>query len=368
MPIRMPGDSPGASVNMEALSRTFMLAAPLLAGNPDEEIAGLRLRDYYAGQILLALDPASRWYVGDPLESARKRGRPTGTVDGAAIALGLWMAGPQLWDRFADAERAVVGSWLHAVAHGRTNSHNFRWFNVTMASFLATKGWEIDAVMVEDHLQNLLAYYAGDGWYRDAGNFDFYSSWAFQFYAPVWCAMYGNEHMPETATLLAANHNDLMCTYPALFGRDGTMPMWGRSICYRSAATVPLASAFLLNEPSVDPGWARRICSGSLLQFLTRDDVFTDGVATLPGALSTGGFAILDGHRKRRRVGIPGRERCCGRSHSPEPYLPPSRPRNDYHHAWIDGGGGVAYGQSVDEIQQPALHPPGLQHRFPRRR
>lgn len=281
MPIRMPGDSPGASVNLEALSRTFMLAAPLLAENPDEEVAGLRLRDYYAGQILLALDPTSRWYVGDPLEIARKRGRPTGTVDGAAIALGLWMAGPQLWDSFADAEQAVVGSWLHAVAHGRTNSHNFRWFNVTMASFLATKGWEIDTVMVEDHLQNLLAYYAGDGWYRDAGNFDFYSSWAFQFYAPVWCAMYGNEHMPEAAALLAANHNDLMCTYPALFGRDGTMPMWGRSICYRSAATVLLASAFLLNEPSVDPGWARRICSGSLLQFLTRDDVFTDGVATL---------------------------------------------------------------------------------------
>jgi hypothetical protein len=44
---------------------------------------------------------------------------------------------------------------------------------------------------------------------------------------------------------------------------------------------VPLVSAFLLDEPTVDPGWARRICSGNLLRFLTREDVFEDGVATL---------------------------------------------------------------------------------------
>lgn len=57
--------------------------------------------------------------------------------------------------------------------------------------------------------------------------------------------------------------------------------MWGRSCIYRNGATGPLAANFFLRSPKADPGRARRIASGSLLQFLTRDDFLYKGVPTL---------------------------------------------------------------------------------------
>ncbi|MFW6061502.1 MAG: DUF2264 domain-containing protein, partial [Planctomycetota bacterium] len=286
-PIALPGEKPTpgghGEMNLEALARTFMIAAPLIAEDDSLTVQGMNVRDYYAEQLLTALSPDSPHFVGHFDETARKRNRPLlgHTVEGAALAVGLWQAGEEIWDRYTPHQRNDIATWMSGVAHARTNSHNWRWFNALMLSYLETKGLSIERRVLLDHLENLLAYYAGDGWYRDGAQFDFYSCWAFQFYAPIWCAMYGYEHLPEHAAAFEANHRALQRTYPMVFSRDGHMPMWGRSIIYRCAAAVPLAGAFLMNGPEVDPGWARRICSGCMLQFITRDDVFVDGVPTL---------------------------------------------------------------------------------------
>ena len=59
------------------------------------------------------------------------------------------------------------------------------------------------------------------------------------------------------------------------------MTLWARSGLYRNAASSPFASAYLLNHTNVNPGLARRINSGALLQFITREDVFVNGVPSL---------------------------------------------------------------------------------------
>ena len=46
-------------------------------------------------------------------------------------------------------------------------------------AFLDMEGYEIDEEIMLDHAQSILAYYAGDGWYRDGHSFDYYSCWAF---------------------------------------------------------------------------------------------------------------------------------------------------------------------------------------------
>jgi hypothetical protein len=72
-----------------------------------------------------------------------------------------------------------------------------------------------------------------------------------------------------------------MAHYPRLFSRQGHMPMWGRSIIYRCAASAAFGASFLLRRTPLDAGFARRLASGNLLQFLSRGDVFLNRVPCL---------------------------------------------------------------------------------------
>jgi hypothetical protein len=271
------------SAEFEGLSRTFLIGAPLIASDPEVAAGGHKLRDYYANQVLRATDPSAPQYVGKISELTEKYETPLfqHTAESAALAVGLMMSRDAIWNAYTDAERDQIAELLADYACGRTNAHNSRWFCVILAAFLAAHGYEVDRAVLRDHLLNLAAYYAGDGWYRDYATFDFYSCWAFQFYAPIWCSWYGYEHEPEIAETFERYHNELQATYPRMFARDGASLMWGRSILYRCAASAPLAAAFRLRRTTVDAGWARRIASGNLLQFVTRDDVFVDGVPSL---------------------------------------------------------------------------------------
>ena len=132
-----------------------------------------------------------------------------------------------------------------------------------------------------DHAQSILNYTVGDGWYRDGQSFDYYSCWAFNLYAPLWNEWYGYENEPYLAKRFEECSNELMKTYPNFFDEDGFTNMWGRSCIYRNGSTSPLAANFYLKNPTVNPGRARCISSGALLQFLTRDDFLYEGVPTL---------------------------------------------------------------------------------------
>ena len=99
-------------------------------------------------------------------------------------------------------------------------------------AFLDMEGYEIDEEIMLDHAQSILAYYAGDGWYRDGHSFDYYSCWAFNVYAPIWNLWYGYEKQPYIAAKFEEHSNKLMETYADFFDRDGFTNMWGRSNIY----------------------------------------------------------------------------------------------------------------------------------------
>ena len=47
------------AAEFEGLARTLLLAAPVMADDPEVSAGGLKLRDYYAGQLRMATDPDS---------------------------------------------------------------------------------------------------------------------------------------------------------------------------------------------------------------------------------------------------------------------------------------------------------------------
>ena len=105
--------------------------------------------------------------------------------------------------------------------------------------------------------------------------------WAYQMYGLLWSEYFGKENYPEYAKRFIDNFKEMTGTYPLMFGRNGQMIMWGRSITYRFAAVSPFSLAGYMNDDSVNYGHLRRIASGTLLQFLQNPNLLADGVPTL---------------------------------------------------------------------------------------
>ncbi len=265
----------------EGIARTFLIAAPLIRENPNLEIHGFNLRDYYAVQILRGTELDSVHGFRTLAEIVKETGseRPfQQTCECASLVICLFFTKEQIWDQYSPAQRDQIARYLSDFGHALTNVHNWRWFNVLILTFLKLNGYTINEQIYHDHLQNILSYYAGDGWYRDGDLFDYYSPWAFQCYGPFWCFWYGYRYEPELAAAIEANFNALMTNYDLFFDRDGHSIMWGRSNIYRSCASTPFASGSFLKNVSLNPGLARRILSGNLLQFITKEEMFVDNI------------------------------------------------------------------------------------------
>lgn len=271
----------------EGLTRSFFIAAPLIHIEPELELEGIGIRDYYRSQVLRSCTPGDVNYVYSyaELEAMSEPRDPfwsfQQTVETCALVICLWMCKAEIWDSYTKTEQDTIAAFLDGYARGNTVPHNWRLFNMLDMAFLHMVGYEIDEDIMMDHAQTVLSYYVGDGWYRDGHSFDYYSCWAFNVYAPLWNLWYGYEHAPYIAERFEAYSNKLMESYPDFFDRDGFTNMWGRSNIYRNAATSAFDGNLFLKQPGADPGLARRICSGSLLQFLERDDVFYKGVPCL---------------------------------------------------------------------------------------
>ncbi len=288
----------------EGLTRTFFIAAPLIRENPELTLNGINLRDYYKKHILRCCDPQDPYFIGtyEALQEMNGNRDPfrcyQQTVETCALVICLTTTREQIWETYTKAEKDSVANVLTSFGHQNTVPQNWRMFNMLDLAFLYREGYPIRKEIMLDHVQAILNYYVGDGWYRDGHSFDYYSCWAFNVYGPLWNLWYGYEEMPEAAAALEEHSNRLMETYPDFFDRDGFTNMWGRSNIYRFAATSPLAANFLLQDPGrwseaeyrKKAGRARRVVSGSLMQFLGHRATFTEG---LPNMGFYGQFAPL---------------------------------------------------------------------------
>jgi hypothetical protein len=101
-------------------------------------------------------------------------------------------------------------------------------------------------------------------------------------YCTIWARAFGDEHYPEIADLLEESFQKLMETYLNFFGKDGYINMWARSITYRHWISGGFPVSFLLKAGSpLDPGFARRLCAGSLLPLTAREDFFHNDIPSL---------------------------------------------------------------------------------------
>lgn len=262
----------------EGVARTFNIAAPILAEDPDWTIHGIKVADYYKYHILRLTDPKSPDFIGDGKSIA---GPAQQTCELGNLALWSLLLPDVLWNRLSKGEQDRVASVMQGWAEGWTKTHNWRWFNVMMMTFLKLHGYPVDEKLLQSHLDHLLMLESGEGWFRDKSH-DYYTAHVYQLYGSVWNRFYGRKNEPGRAAEIDRQFNRFIASYPRIFSRSGKVNMWGRSILYRMGASASLPAAFLRGgEPGIDPGFARRLASGALLQFVTHPKFFENGVPAL---------------------------------------------------------------------------------------
>jgi hypothetical protein len=266
------------SAEFEALERTFTLAGPLIHNDPNVTIKGINLREYYCLQLYRALTPGNPTSL--PMPSSLPDSNYQFTCEFGGLFKTLLLMPDTIWPHFTDEQRSQMVETISAWAHHRTTQNNWRIFNIIALSFLKKYGYAIDDNLLRSHLQWILSYHSGDGWYLEQ-TYNYYSISLFIVYTTIWNRCFGDQYYPEISNVIEQSAARLMESITAFFGRNGYVNMWSRSICYRTWVSGALAVAFMLRENTLDPGWARRLCSGSILQFVTKPEFYYNNIPSL---------------------------------------------------------------------------------------
>ncbi len=267
------------SFEFEALERSLTLAGPLMHVDPEVTINGIKLRDYYCLQLYNALTPGHPNSL--PLPEELPDATYQFTCEFGGLFKTLLLLPDIIWPYYTQKQKDEMAVAISKWAHHRTTQNNWRIFNIEALSFLKKNGYEIDEELLKSHLLWVVSYHSGSGWYLEQ-TYNYYTISLFVVYGTIWNRAFGDEYYPEIAAAIEASAHELFKTYTDFFARDGYINMWARSICYRTWISGGFPISFMLKgESPLDPGWARRLCSGSLLQFVTREEFYENDVPSL---------------------------------------------------------------------------------------
>jgi hypothetical protein len=244
---------------IEGVTRLMPLWAAY-AASPDPDAARAEAMLQALAQTLRnGTDPAHAGYWGDIGH------RSTLICEAADVALALWLGRQQLWPRLSPPEQLQVVHWLGQAVGKRTADNNWHLFVATVDAVLVhlAPGHRFSSHAL---LARVQSFAVSDGCYTDGpkGAVDFYNAWGFH-YSLYWLAEMG-ACAPDRA--LAE-----FCTwYQWLFTPDG-LPLFGRSMCYRHAACVPLLLCAARAPDVVSPGVAKAALLANWRSFTTRGGV-----------------------------------------------------------------------------------------------
>jgi len=264
----------------EAVARSFNVAAPLIKNDPDIEINGIRLADYYKYHFLkIMTDRECDYFMG---ETSDYNSQIQQTCELGNLAMWSIISPESFWDLLSPEEKELIAQSFKDWSATHTLPHNWRWFNVMMLTFLDLNGYDADKELMINHLDNLLLHYAGDGWFRDT-SYDYYTVHVFHLYGAIWASHYGREKFPRRAAVIDKQFDEFSNHYPQIFGRKGEVIMYGRSILYRLGASAGMGAVGLRGRKtdSISLGEARRVASGALLQFTSHSNFFHNGIPSL---------------------------------------------------------------------------------------
>jgi hypothetical protein len=261
---RLP--SAKAPATLEAFGRTACGIAPWLALEGVRGVEGelqRRYREWAMAGLVRAVEPGSpdSMPFGTPGQSL---------VDAAFLGLAM-LRWPGWYAGLGTVAQRQVREAMLATRKTQPGFNNWLLFSAMVEVWLQSVGAEWDKMRVDYALRQHEQWYKGDGVYGDgpAFHWDYYNSYVIQPFLVAICERLGGP-MREAVEARALRY---AAVQERLIGVDGTFPVVGRSMCYRTGVFHHLANQALRERLPVEPAAVR----GALTAVLER--VFPAGSA-----------------------------------------------------------------------------------------
>ena len=248
-----------AYATLEAFGRTACGIAPWLAleglTGAERTLQG-RYREWAVEGLARAVDPAAEDYMAfaTPGQSL---------VDAAFLSLAL-LRWPGWYRALPEGARRQVVSALAATRKTKPGFNNWLLFSAMVEMFLREAGEGWDEMRVDYALRQHEQWYKGDGMFGDGPDFhwDYYNSFVIQPFLVAICERVGGP-MRERVEKIALRY---AAVQERMIGTDGTFPVVGRSMCYRTGVFHHLANQALREKLPVGAAAVR----GALTAVLER--------------------------------------------------------------------------------------------------
>lgn len=231
---------------MECFGRLMAGLAPWLSLPDDDTAEGKQrkqLREWALKSYAQSVDPESKDYL-----LWRKEGQPL--VDAAYIAESFLRGYDALWVPLDDLTKQRYIAEFQQLRRVDPPYTNWLLFSSTVECFLKKAGAQTDYYRITSALRKVDEWYVGDGWYSDGENFafDYYNSFVIHpMYVECLEVMTngGKQNIWNVKGGNFPNALKRMQRFGMILERfvspEGTFPVFGRSITYRTGVLQPLA-------------------------------------------------------------------------------------------------------------------------------
>ena len=288
MPFESRSDSPGRleASRLEAFGRTICGLGPWLSLGPDDTPEG-RLRAEYIEMLPAAMsnavDPESPDYL------TFGRGNAQSLVDAAFLAEGVLRGGEWIWPRLdPDTQRNLIAEWKRSRSVIPNETNWLLFASMIEAALLEYTG-ECDTWRLRYGVHRFI----DDGWYKGDGIFgdgmevhvDYYNSLVIHpMLTDVMTVMVKHGLLSqERLDRQLLREQRLAAQLEMLISPEGTYPVIGRSITYRTGHLHALAHTALLdNLPErVTPGQVRAAMTAVMERQFASPENFDGGWLTV---------------------------------------------------------------------------------------
>jgi len=234
---------------LEALGRTLAGLAPWLALPDDESKEGIirkKLRVEVLAALKNAADPNNPDYLNFDISDRQP------IVDGAYLAQAFMRAPNALWEPLDEATKKSYINSFKSLRNRAAAYNNWLLFAAINEGFLMSIGQQYDPARIQFAIAKMKEWYVGDSWYSDGPKFsmDYYNSFVIHpMFTDLMRLMVKEKKMPQSDYDMVLKR---MSRYSEFLERiispEGTFPVYGRSVTYRTAAFQVLAQSALLEK------------------------------------------------------------------------------------------------------------------------
>ncbi|TWI80578.1 hypothetical protein IQ13_3257 [Lacibacter cauensis] len=233
---------------LEAVGRTMAGVAPWLALPDDETTEGkmrMQLRNELLKGLRNAVDPSHPDYL-----NFRTEGQPI--VDAAFVAHAFLRAPKALWEPLDSLTKRRFIEEFKSLRNRKAAYSNWLLFAALTEGFLLSIGEQYDPARIDFAVRKMKEWYVGDGWYSDGEKFsmDYYNSFVIHPMLVDLLKILVEKKMAQQqeydlSVQRMVRHAEFL---ERIISPEGTFPVFGRSITYRTAVFQVLAQVALMEK------------------------------------------------------------------------------------------------------------------------